>query len=134
MLRRILAIILGGAAAFGIVALVETMGHSVYPLPDGFDFTNPAQVAEYIKQAPMGALLFVIGAWVLAVVIGGIIAAFVARKLMFVFIIGGLVLVAALVNLFMIPHPTWFTVTGVIALVAAMYITRCLAKMVFRLS
>lgn len=134
MIRRILAVLLGGAVAFGVVLLVETMGHSIYPLPDGIDLTNPSEVAEYIKQAPTGMFFFVLAAWVLAALIGGMIAAWIARKVIFAVVIGVLVLIATGVNLFMIPHPTWFSITGVVALIVVIYITRCIAKSVFRLS
>ena len=134
MLRKVLAILIGAGAAFGTVAIVESMGHSVYPPPPNLDFTNPEQFGEYLRSAPLGAFAFLLGAWVVAVMIGGFIAAFIARKVIFAVVIGVLVLAASAVNLFMIPHPTWFSITGIIVLIAAILITKRLARIVFGLS
>jgi hypothetical protein len=134
MIRRILALLIGAAAAFGLVTVVERLGQGVYPPPPHLDLTSSEQVAKYIEHAPLGAFAFILGAWVVAVVIGGMIAAFIARKVIFAVIIGLLVLAGSAVNLFMIPHPTWFSVTGIIVVIAAILITKRLARIVFGLT
>jgi hypothetical protein len=134
MLRKVLAILIGAGAAFAMVAIVESMGQSVYPPPPNLDFNNAEQVGEYIQNAPIGAFGFILGAWVVAVVIGGFIAAFIARKVVFAVVIGVLVLAASAVNLFMIPHPTWFSITGIIVIIAAIILTKRLVRIVFGLT
>jgi nicotinamide riboside transporter PnuC len=38
-------------------------------------------------------------------------------------IVGGLVLLGTIMNLFAIPHPLWFSITAVLAVIATIFIT-----------
>ena len=42
-------------------------------------------------------------------------------------VIGGLVLVGTVINLVSIPHPTWFAITSVVAIVATVFVTSRIA-------
>ncbi len=119
--RNTLAIIVGLIVTFSLVAGIEALGHIVYPVPDWLDFSKPEKVREYVEGLPLGALLFVLTAWIVATFVGGLIAALIARtrSLLFSGIIGAFVLAATLVNMMIIPHPTWFTVTGITGIVLA---------------
>ena len=63
MARKIIAAVLGVIAAFGIVAAVEALGHTVYPVPPDIDFKDPVAFGIYVQGLPVGALLFPAGAW-----------------------------------------------------------------------
>ena len=60
MARKFLAFVAGAAVAILLVTLLEGLGHRVYPIPDGMDYYDRAQMTEYVATAPLGALLFVI--------------------------------------------------------------------------
>src|SRR5450432_3256679 len=118
MIRKIVAVVLGVAVAFGLVALLEAIGHALYPLPEGLDFHNPEHLKIYAATVPLGALWCVLGAWLVATLAGGWLAAFIARErpLLFSAIVGAVVLVATIANLVMIPHPGWFSVTAIVTI------------------
>lgn len=119
--RNVLAVIAGLIVAFALVAGIEALGHIVYPVPAGLDFSKPEKVQEYVQGLPLGALLFVLAAWIVATFVGGLIAALIARTrpLLFSGIIGAFVLAATVANLLMISHPTWFAVAGITGIVLA---------------
>ncbi|MDJ0710832.1 MAG: hypothetical protein QNJ14_10595 [Woeseiaceae bacterium] len=117
--RNIGAGVAGVIVAFLLVAVVEKIGHTVYPVPEGLDFADPVAMRDYIAVLPIGALLFVAAAWLIGAAGGTCTACAIgtARPLIFALVVGGLVFIAASVNLFMIPHPIWFSIVGLIGIV-----------------
>jgi len=126
--RNIGAGIAGVVIAFVLVALVEMVGHAFYPPPEGLDFADADAMRAYIDTVPLGALLFVAGAWFIGTV-GGTCAACAigtAKPLIFAGVVGGLVLVATIANLIMIPHPLWFSVLGIVGILVGAWLgTMC---------
>ena len=119
--RYTLAVIAGAIAAVLCVALVESLGHALYAPPADLDIANPEAMAAYVRSMPAGAFLFVLLAWVIGTIIGGLVAGWVARTrpLLFALLIGVLMLLGAFANFAMVAHPTWFMVAAVIAIPAA---------------
>ena len=118
LLRLIIAPIAGILVALCLIALVESIGHRLYPPPAGLDFRNPEVVRTYVASMPTGAFFIILAGW-LAGVAGGIIAAgLIARAHVgrLAGAIGGIVLAATIGNLIMIRHPLWFTIMAVIAI------------------
>jgi hypothetical protein len=120
MLRKISAVLVGVVVSIGTVTAVQWLGHQVYPLPPGMDFSDPEQVLELTTNMPPGAFLFVLLAWFLGTVVGGLAACWVAREqpVIFASIIGTFMLIATIANLMMIPHPTWFSIAALILIAA----------------
>lgn len=112
MIRNVIAIVIaffsGGIAVF----LLETLGHTIYPLPDGVDPSDMKQIAEYVKTAPIGSILFVLLAQCGGSLTGGWVAGLIgtAKKLNLGMIYGFLALLMAGLNLILIPSPIWFIV------------------------
>ncbi len=125
MTRKILAVVFGTVVAVVLIIAIEALGHAVYPTPDGLDFTNPEVLKAYVMDAPIAALLLVLGAWLVAVLVGGLLACFIAKEspLVYSAIIGGLVLMGTVINLISIPHPLWFSTTSVLAIIATIFVT-----------
>ncbi len=127
--RALLAVILGLLTAFVTVMLFETIGHSIYPPAQKLDFTKPEIIEEYIKSAPIGAMIFV----VLAQVLGALVGAYVSTKIapegtnwpFYVTIV--LLLVAVIYNYVAIPHPIWMPVATVLGMAMAVYTGRAIA-------
>ena len=107
MLRRLAAIILGAAAAFIVVAIVESVGHLIYPPPSGLDLSDPEALRVLISQMPPGALVAVVVAWFCGSFTGGFVAQLIAREARPIAALGAgaLMLVATLSNFVLIPHP-----------------------------
>ncbi|MDZ4728350.1 MAG: hypothetical protein SH820_00165 [Xanthomonadales bacterium] len=118
MLRKISAVLLGVLVAFATVMLVEWLGHQVYPPPPNLDFKDPEQLRQFTSNLPLGAFLLVLLGWLLGTLSGGLTACFVAREkpLVFASIIGAIMLAATIANLAMIPHPTWFSIAGIVVI------------------
>lgn len=122
--KNIAAGIAGIVIAFALVWLVEMIGHTVYPPPANLDFADPDAMQNYIATLPLGAFLFVGGAWFIATLGGTFTACKIgtAKPILFAGVVGGLVLAATTANLIMIPHPLWFAVLGVIGIVVAAWL------------
>lgn len=121
IVRSVIGGLVGVLVAFALVAGIEAVGHLVYPVPPGVDFGNAQALEAYVAEQPVGALAFVVAAWVIATFVGGAIAAIVAGRhaVLMAGLVGGAVLAATAANFAMIPHPSWMVVTGIVGIMAA---------------
>ena len=127
--RNIIAGIAGVLIAGTLVFLVEMAGHAIYPLPANLDFSDEEAAGAYISALPLGAFLFVGGAWFIGA-LGGTFAACKigrAKPEIYALVVGGFMLAATIANLVMIPHPLWFSITGVLVVVNAAWLGMRLA-------
>lgn len=124
MLRKLLATIAGLVIAVAIVALIETLGFALYPPPASLDFEGKEQLIRYIWALPVPVLLVVLAAWTVGAFAGSVTASILAwrRARMGCLIVTGFVLIAAVSNMLMVPHPAWFMVTAVIVILLAGYL------------
>jgi len=121
MIRNIGAALAGIVTAFVIVVLVEKVGLMIYPPPADLDFSDPEAIRPYIATLPFLALLFPMIAWVIGTFVGSLVASKIgtAKPLLFSGIVGGLIFVATIANLIMIPHPIWFSIVSLVAIAAS---------------
>jgi hypothetical protein len=100
------------------VALADEEDEAVYPSPPGLDFNDAEQVNVFVQSLPLGAFLFVLLGWVLATLLVGWLAAYIARTrpLLFGGIVGAVVLCASIADLLLISHPVWFSITAIVAI------------------
>ena len=115
MLRKIAATLLGVIVAFIVVGTVEYIGHQFYPPPADLDYQNTQVFTKYVETLPIAAFLFVIAAWALGAFVGSVVARKVAGhpSVIYCIIITGMVLLASIMNLVIIPHPTWFAIVAI---------------------
>lgn len=119
MLRNILAgiagVIAGGLAVFAL----ETLGHIIFPLPEGveIDPMDMESVRAAASQIPAINKLAVVIAWFGGAVVAGWVASLVTQsgKLLVPLICGGILMLAGLANLISIPSPIWMWVLGLAA-------------------
>lgn len=109
MLRTVAAVLAGLVAAIAVMMLVETVGHTIFPPPPGIDPMDPAGMAVIVAQMSPAALMFVLLALVCGGFAGGAVAARVTNRnqLTEALIVGALLTVASLLNVFSVPHPIW---------------------------
>lgn len=121
MIRKIVAVVAGAVVAVLLVMLIQKLGHSAYPPPEGLDPDDEAFMRDYVANLPWGPLAFVIASYALSTLVGGWVAAAVAgeRALLFSGIIATFVLAGAISTMMMIPHPTWFAITSIVGIVLA---------------
>ena len=122
--KNIAAGVVGILIAGALVWLVEMIGHSVYPPPADLNFADSESMRAYLKTMPVGAFLFVGGAWFIATLGGTFAACRIgnAKPMTYAIVVGGLMLIATAANLMMIPHPLWFSVLGVAGIIVAAWL------------
>jgi hypothetical protein len=132
--RAVVAVVAGLIAAIVLIAVIEAVGHSYYPVPGHLDPFSPdpevqAEFRNFVANLPLGALLFVLGAWIVGTFAGGWVAAYVAavRPAVFANIVGVAILILCFINLAMLPHPIWFIVATVIGVPFASLLATWLA-------
>lgn len=121
--RRILAVVAGVIFAGIVIYVLETIGHQVYPPPADLDTKNLEAMKAYIATLPMGAMLFVLLAYIVGSFAGGWLAVKIARtsQMHVPLTVGGVQLFLGIINLVMIPQPMWFAVASVIVFLPAAY-------------
>jgi hypothetical protein len=124
-MRTFLAAIIGILIGVASIWFFEYVGHFLFPVTDKIDVTNIEELKQIMFKMPTMTLIAVITAQGLGLLIGLIVARLIDRKsLSPLFAVSGVLLLMAILNLLMLPHPTWFTVTNVLVLVvlSAFYI------------
>jgi hypothetical protein len=118
--RSLLGVLAGFVVAVVVIMVVEMIGMKVYPLPAGVDPTDPAALEALLPTLPLGSFLFVLASWFLGTGVGAVVAQRVSKATTRApgLTVGGLVLAAALYNLWAIAHPVWFMAVAVIGIVA----------------
>jgi predicted MFS family arabinose efflux permease len=114
--RLILGIALGVLVAMATVFAVDLAGHQIYPLPSDLDMDDYEAVGEFVGAMPAGAVAFVLLAWFLGAVDGGVVAAAISRRAWTVWPVVALAAAAGVVSILMIPHPVLQQI-GVVAAV-----------------
>ena len=121
--RSVLAILAGTIVAGLLISAVEAVSSMLFPLPPGLDLHDYEAMRQHIDTLPVGAFLFVLAAWAIGSFGGSWVATRLAgrAKLVHGLIVGGLFLLAGVMNLLMIPHPAWMWAGGILTLVAPSY-------------
>lgn len=117
MLRDLGAVVAGLAVSLASIAAVQSMGHALWPPPDNLDWNDTEVIRTYTSQLPFLALLFPIIAYFLGALAGPFVACRIgtAKPVALVGIIGVVLLAFTIANLIHIPHPTWYSVLAVAA-------------------
>jgi hypothetical protein len=123
MVRLILGIIAGLIAAVITVALVEALGHMIYPPPAGVDISDPEQLSAIMSTIPLGAKIAVLVAWAIGIVVGSAVAIIIGRKTWPAWVVGGAVLLMGAITMYMIPHPLWMIIATPLTTVLAVILS-----------
>ena len=128
MIRDILALITG--FIIGNIAMMglHYVGMIFYPLPEGTNMDDITVIAEYVKIAPLGALLMVMFAHLGGTFLAGLSTALVSKNINTAYIVGGLFTLAGIYNLYVLPSPWWFNIEVILYLPAAIYGFRLIVK------
>lgn len=129
LLRTFLAIVVGCLSAFALVAVIEMIGHVLFPVTARVDMSTPDAMRAPL-QVPLSALLSVLVAWTVATFVGGLIAALIApsRPRVYAGLVGAVILLGAIANMRMLPPPAWFSVAAVALIVIAAGMAGALAS------
>jgi hypothetical protein len=124
LLRSVGGVIAGLAAGVLVIFVVEFASSKVYPLPAGVDPADTEAFKLYVAQLPLGAYLFVLAGWGAGNLSGSWVATRVGpgRSSARGIIVGVGLLVAAVSNMLMLPHPLWFWAAAFMVLTATTYL------------
>ncbi len=116
--RSFLGIFVGFLSALIIIQFLEGLGHRIFPMPEDLNLEDMEAFSNYVKQLSFKELLPVLLAHFLSAFIGCMIGLKIARGAKIVaYFVGGLVLLGALMNLYLITHPLWFMVADVLLVI-----------------
>ena len=122
ILRNIGAVLLGSLAG-GVVnmALIVLNTKALYPMPAGLDPNDPAQFNAWIAGLPAAAFVLPLVAHLAHAFVGAIVAVKLAasRHRTLAMVVGGLTLLAGIMNAMAIHIPTWMYVEFPLYLVVA---------------
>lgn len=124
--RTILGMLVGVVTMWLTVTAIEFFGSAMYPPPAGLDPKNPEHLQMIIAAAPVGSLAMLVLAWVGGSLVGGWVAARIARHARAAAVAVALFVIAGVAGMMMIvpDHPTWVAALGLllpipVALIAA---------------
>ena len=121
--RTLLGAVVGLVFAVATVMLIEFAGHQVFPPPAGLDPMVAEDMAKIIQALPIGAMVFVVAAWVIGAFDGGFVAALIARNghPRAAAVVPALMVMAGVVGMIvkMPGHPQWMAVVGLLLAIPA---------------
>lgn len=115
MFRSVLSVVVGLAIGVTIIAVVEGIGHAMYPPPD-VDWSNDEAAAAAVAKLPPGAFVMKLVAWWLGTSTGAGVAAYMSSRIRWKhgWIVAGILFVGGLIELFVLPHPWWCVVATLV--------------------
>lgn len=121
---NVLAVVVGTVVAGVVIALVQALGHQVYPAATPADMKDPEALAALVASMPAGALWFVVAAYAAGSFVGGAAAAYIGRSfpMRLALVVGVLLLILGIINLVSIPHPLWFSVVSLLVFLPAAWL------------
>lgn len=112
MARNIGGVVAGVILAILVIMAVEFVGHQAFPRP-ALDLANTDASRAALAGAPLTALLVPLIAWFLGALVGGYAGNRVALATWPGWVVTGFVLLGAVANFWMIPHPSWMIAAGI---------------------
>lgn len=124
MLRKVLAVLSGAFAGGFLMFLIESLGYFVYHPPVYLGQNNPEALENIVSNAPVGPLLFIVGAWVIAAIVAGIGTAMISpnSKMAMVLVTGIILTGFGALNLIKIHHPVWIWFAALIVFIPFAYV------------
>ncbi len=126
ILRNTLAAMAGALTGIVLISAAQLVSAMIYPIPAGVDRHDAQAMGQFIRSLPLPAMFLVLGGYFVGVC-GG---AWVAGRLSFtapgrqVFMVTGLFLIASVMNLTSFPHPPWFWVANLGAVLYGGWLAR----------
>lgn len=129
-MRTAFALLAGVVVGALVVAAVESVGHVVFPPPVDVAASDPEVLARLMAEAPLGALVFVLAAWLLGVVASMLVAIRLhpSGAVWPGYVAAGVLAVAAAATIALIPHPPWFVGAAVVTYGVAVAAGRAWAR------
>ena len=116
-MKTFLATVAGIIVGVFTVWAIEAIGHLLFPLPAELTPTNLEELKQVVMIMPIKSLLVVIIAQIIGVFSGMYVGFIMQREsLTPLYIIAGLFIFSTVLNLILMPHPTWFMITDLLSI------------------
>lgn len=124
IVRSVLAVIAGLAAAMFFIVGTEAVGAVVYPPPPGVDLHDMETCKAHVAKHPAYALVIGAAGWGLTMLAGTSVATRLGagRHPAHGILVGSILLTAAVFNMLMLPYPILFPVLNLVVLPATAYL------------
>lgn len=118
MKKNIISIIAGLFLAGLVTAIVEFVGHLIFPVAQ-IQTQDKAVIAEIMKNMPLGAFIMIALGWGLGTFVGAVVVGMQSesKPQRNVMIFAGIEILVGIYNMLAIPHPIWFWFLGMSAFV-----------------
>jgi hypothetical protein len=112
ILAVVSGLVIGSVVNMGLI----TISGSIIPPPEGVDNTTMEGLKESMHLFQPKHFIFPFLAHALGTLVGAFLAAKIAaaRKMTFAMVIGVFFLVGGIVNVMMLPSPTWFSILDIV--------------------
>lgn len=128
MLRIVGGIIAGLVVAVALVAAIESIGHLIFPPPEGVDLKDPETLKTIMNEIPMGAKVAVLIAWFGGAFGGGIVAKLISKVSWSPWVITAFMLAMGGYTLTLFPHPVWMIIGAVLLPIFAGFLATRVVK------
>ena len=116
-MKTFLATVAGIIVGVFTIWAIEAIGHLLFPLPVDLTPTNLEELKQVVMIMPIKSLLVVIIAQIIGVFSGMYVGFIMQREnLTPLYIIAGLFIFSTVLNLILMPHPTWFMITDLLSI------------------
>jgi len=116
-MKTFLATVAGIIVGVFTIWAIEAIGHLLFPLPAELTPTNLEELKQVVMIMPIKSLLVVIIAQIIGVFSGMYVGFIMQREnLTPLYIIAGLFIFSTVLNLILMPHPTWFMITDLLSI------------------
>lgn len=117
--RVLLGCLAGILAAMLVIAGIQALGHLWMPPPEGLAEARGEQLEALLAGLPLDAWIPVLLSYFLGAEVGAMLAGWIGRRpVLAAAVVGAVLLGATAANLLLLPHPAWFAVASVAAVVA----------------
>ena len=112
--RQLASVLMGLIVAWAITFGIEFVNTQLYPFPPGTDYRDAASMRAAMATLPTPALVVVLVGWFVAAVTSAWVAVRIARGTRWTaWLLGLLLLVAAIRYMTLFQRPIWFWVIGI---------------------
>jgi hypothetical protein len=119
-IKNIMIIIGSIVAGSAVIYLAESLGHKLYPLPEGIDVYDSVAMKEYIFSMPLTGFVILLVGYELGGFGAGFFAALLSPpsfRTKNALIAGSFLTVGSAINLILIPHPVWFNIISMMVFI-----------------
>ena len=121
--QRILPVVAGLMTGWIAIFGLEAVNHLFYPPPANLDYTDKAAITDFMNSLPTEAFELLFITWMIGTFLGGLVGGWVYKPNYrnTAIIIGVIIALGSIINMTMIPHPTWLMIAASIGYVPAAY-------------